>query len=308
MSMRRIWVRGPNWLGDHIMAEPFFAGFRKLYQNDHITLVSRIDADELGNRHWDDSRKPGNEPRGADLAVTLVSSFSAAWALWRSGARVRVGFAEWAGRGLLTDALTFPGRRSQRHKRELYGDLIRYLGGEPVEPVRRKTKKTDRIIIAPGASIGLREWPYFLELIEQINKSWPRIEVMVVGSHESLHWSSRMRRLNLRVNDRIAKTKLSDLVRLFDEGGLVLANDSGVAHLAASRGCSTLVLFGPGDPGYVLPAGPAQAIRNAQVACSPCESANCRAPYGYQRCLRDLSVETVLNHIQVQVGLSWQPC
>lgn len=38
--------------------------------------------------------------------------------------------------------------------------------------------------------------------------------------------------------------------------GLVLANDSGVAHLAAAAGAPTLALFGPTDPALWAPVGP----------------------------------------------------
>ena len=58
------------------------------------------------------------------------------------------------------------------------------------------------------------------------------------------------------VEDWIERTTLPELVSLCRRASLVIANDSGVAHLAATlAGASTLVLFGPGDPDYIRPLG-----------------------------------------------------
>ncbi len=304
-------VRGPNWIGDHIMAEGFYRGLRKLYAGHHISLVSRVAAPELGFVAWDEYTPLGkgpleSEPRNFDLAITLVASVSAAVHLWRSGAKVRIGYAESVASLFLTDSLQWPGRIAGKHKRELYGDLLCWLGGHPetasaeLEPAVPQK----RVIIAPGASIGLREWPYFPELMGELNACFPDWEIVVVGSADQAHWSSRFRRLGFKLDDKIGKTSLGELTSLLGKGGIVICNDSGVAHLAALCGNPVLVLFGPGDPRYVSPGGQhVSIIRNPDLSCSPCESARCRAPFGYQRCLRSISVEAVMEKFsQVAIG------
>jgi ADP-heptose:LPS heptosyltransferase len=108
------------------------------------------------------------------------------------------------------------------------------------------------------------------------------------------------------VEDRIGKTSLVELKDLCAHAELVIANDSGVAHLSSTlAGARTLVVFGPGNPTYIAPQGPKMVpvLANPKVVCSPCEKAYCRAPFGYQKCLKDISVETVLKQIETTLPL-----
>jgi len=53
--------------------------------------------------------------------------------------------------------------------------------------------------------------------------------------------------------------------------------------------------MGPGDPIYIAPEGARVSVCRVDfLRCSPCESARCLAPYGYQQCLKLLSVSCVL--------------
>ena len=79
-----------------------------------------------------------------------------------------------------------------------------------------------------------------------------------------------------------------------------------MAHLSATlAGARTLVLFGPGNPKYIAPQGSKviPVVADRQPACSPCEKPYCRAPFGYQKCLKDISVETVLKRIETALAL-----
>lgn len=66
----------------------------------------------------------------------------------------------------------------------------------------------------------------------------------------------------------IVERPLADAARAISECEIVLANDSGLAHLAAGLGVTTLVLFGMTDPARCKPIGPAIALR--PTACPPC--------------------------------------
>jgi ADP-heptose:LPS heptosyltransferase len=51
---------------------------------------------------------------------------------------------------------------------------------------------------------------------------------------------------------------------LLAHAGLCIANDTGVAHLAAAAGVPTLALFGPTDPTTWAPVGPrVETVRSA---------------------------------------------
>jgi len=304
ITLKQILVRGPNWIGDSVMAIPFFQALREIYPKAHLTwagpeptLLPRI-------RECFDVTVPLPLFRAGqfDLGISLPASFRSAWWLARSGASRRVGYAEIAARVFYDDYLAWPGRQSGRHKSELYLDLVRWMSGHARQlPLSSQSDVRERlIVIAPGASLPLREWPYFAELLVAMEKKFPDYRFVLVGGKREATWSSIFRRLNLkRTEDRLGQTSIDEAIDICKRAAVVVANDSGMAHVAASEAsASTVVLFGPGDPVYVRPRGDRVfPVFADHVPCRPCESARCKAPFGYQLCLRQLDLETVLQRV-----------
>lgn len=283
------------------MALPFFGGLRRLYPHDHITCISKVAANELGTTDWDEFyplRDSVKFPYHYDLGITLPSSVSSAWLLYRLGIPVRIGYAEGFARLFLTDALSFQPKTT--HKREIYSDCLRWLGGIPLEsrPSPRFPRK-DWIVVSPGASISLREWPFYPELTLSLNRLFPRHTILMIGQSSSEPWAVRAHRVGGVFDNRIGQTTLGELKLLLSQAAACVANDSGVAHLAGWLGCPTVAIFGPGDPSYIVPASKTvRIIRDESLRCSPCERRHCRAPFGYQRCLRNVSVEQVTSELR----------
>ncbi len=296
------------------MAFPFYRGLRELYPRARITWLgpaafSALSPEGTGFEVLPYRKGMASELRARhfDLAIGLPASASSAFLFWSARIPHRVGFAETAAIPFLTYPLRWRGRNSGRHKSDLYNDLLLELGGHAI--ARSTTPAANplplgrpRIVVAPGASLPLREWPYFLELIVWLRREYPQKKITVVGSHAESVWGRRLARLgDAEVENLVGKTDLVQLVQLMKEAAFVVANDSGPAHVAASvAGAPTFVMFGPGDPAYVLPpGGRATAIRRIDLACSPCESAVCRAPVK-KVCLNALPLETVIDAIANQ--------
>jgi ADP-heptose:LPS heptosyltransferase len=99
----------------------------------------------------------------------------------------------------------------------------------------------------------------------------------------------------------IVELPLAEAARALSECEVVLANDSGLAHLSAGLGVMTLVLFGMTDPTRCKPVGPAIALRPS--SCPPCfdeglRRFTCVRKLNY-RCLNDdMSVEIVWRTLQ----------
>jgi ADP-heptose:LPS heptosyltransferase len=70
---------------------------------------------------------------------------------------------------------------------------------------------------------------------------------------------------------------------------LVVAGDTGPAHIAAALGVPTAVLFGPKDPRVLAPVGPRVRTVRTGVRCSPCTLRFCPAPV----CMSEMSVDLV---------------
>ena len=97
-------------------------------------------------------------------------------------------------------------------------------------------------------------------------------------------------RARMRTEARIVEpADLPSLVRVLAGARVVVAGDTGPAHLAAATGVATVVLFGPKDPAVHAPAGARVATVRNGVRCSPCSLRACPAPV----CMTELDVDPV---------------
>ena len=303
------------------MARGFYRGFRELYARSEITLLCNDQVAGLASMAGFDRTAVFPRARFSrpvalgrelstshyDLGVSLVCSYAATILFWASRIPHRVGFDQAGSGAFLSASVSWRGRESGTHKSLLYLELLEFLGGSvrpfPLAPVSKQPHSPPYFVVAPGASIPLREWPYVPELLIWLSGCYPAHQIIVIGSAADGKWSSQVARLGLpNVENRIGLTTLSDVVELCRGATLVFANDSGTAHVSATlAGARTLVFFGPGDPRYVRPDGPATVVRDPSVACSPCEKAVCQGPYGYQVCLRRLEPEGVFSVVEALV-------
>jgi heptosyltransferase II len=141
-TIRRILVRGTNWLGDAVMSAPALARLRAAFPQAHVALLAPPRAAEVFadsplvdevifyRRREEGVRAFLNavgelRRRRVDLAVLFQNAFEAALLARLGGARVRVGYAA-QGRGfLLTHALAPGGHQRNRHQTHDYLDLVR---------------------------------------------------------------------------------------------------------------------------------------------------------------------------------------
>jgi heptosyltransferase II len=313
---RRILVRAPNWLGDHIMAGTFYRALRARYPSAHLALLCRenvagVDYGSVFDEVRVHTRAETSLSRKVlataaslrqeeyDLALSLPASLSSAVLLALAGIPNRVGFAEGAAEGFLTHSVPWLDREGGVHKSQLYLSLLDVFGERPLVPPplpQTNNRRENLIVVAPGAANPLREWPRYTELLLELRRRYWAFRIVVVGSAGEAKWHSILKRLgNPGVVDWVERTTLPELVALCRRAKLVVSNDSGAAHVAATlAGAPTVVIFGPGDPAYIRPLGPAHVVRREDLACSPCESAQCKGAFGYQACLKELALEPVL--------------
>jgi heptosyltransferase-2 len=148
-NIKRIVVRGTNWIGDAMMTLPALRELRRLFPAAHITLATRSlasglfeDSDFLDEQLIYDRRGLGSvvkqirewRRRRFDLAVLFQNSFEAA--LLASAARVpiRIGYAT-EGRGvLLSNPVHLPAWRNSTHEVFYYLNIVaeieRCFGGK----------------------------------------------------------------------------------------------------------------------------------------------------------------------------------
>ena len=83
---------------------------------------------------------------------------------------------------------------------------------------------------------------------------------------------------------------------------VVVANDSGPAHLAAAVGTPSVVFFGPTDPRRTSPSGAPTVAIDRYVFCSPCYLKKC--PYAHE-CMREITPEMALEAVEGLVRLKY---
>ncbi|HYO91951.1 MAG TPA: glycosyltransferase family 9 protein, partial [Pyrinomonadaceae bacterium] len=149
-KIKRVVVRGTNWVGDAVMTVPALRALRRLLPQAHVTLAVRpwakglfSDADFIDDlllyeRRPRDLRAVLRQTRewrsrGFDLAVLFQNAFEAAFIAAGARVPIRLGYATDNRRALLTHPLSLPAWRSERHEVFYYlhvvGELERLLYG-----------------------------------------------------------------------------------------------------------------------------------------------------------------------------------
>jgi len=113
------------------------------------------------------------------------------------------------------------------------------------------------ICLCPGAEFGpAKRWPtnyYAVVAKEYLKKNW---QVILLGSPNDLSVGIE---ITLQAEEQsgffnlIGETKLRDAVDILSSSNLVLTNDSGLMHVAASVDVPVVALYGPTSPDFTPP-------------------------------------------------------
>lgn len=88
-----------------------------------------------------------------------------------------------------------------------------------------------------------KRWPHYPELIQLINNNMPELEVVVAPGPDEIDLCKSLNATVLLNGDR--PTNFSQLASIIKHAAVVVANDTGPAHMAAHLGSKGVVLFGP---------------------------------------------------------------
>jgi heptosyltransferase-2 len=321
----RIALRAPNWLGDAVMALPALAAFRRAFAGDDVTIVGPAPVLAIF-REQHDVAPAGTHDIGSlaagrfDRIVLFTSSFGSAWAARRAGIRERWGYGG-RGRGmLLTRAVPAPSKAERGHHADFYRTLARRFGaieGLEAPPRLAVTPATlaqsaaalarahvdparPLAVFAPGAAYGhAKRW-----LPERVADVAARL-VRERGMSAVLTGATGDRDTGRAIESWLrahAPEEARQVVNLIGAGGgvrsllgllgharLVVANDSGAAHIAAALGVPALTIFGPTDERVSAPIGPGAAISH-DVFCRPCGLRDCPIDH---RCMKRITADFV---------------
>lgn len=306
----RVLLRPPNWLGDGVMALP--AVERAIRDAGSVTFLAhaRVAAlyTALGEVLPFHSRRElfhlalTLRKRRFDVGVNFPESFSSGLAMFLAGPRERIAFASPAGWFATR-------RRHHRGKKEHKAmGYLRLLQDNPrlpevvfpftpeeeeeAERILRRWELPERYaVVAPFVAYGpAKAWP--LRRVAAFLRALARtLPVVLVGSPGERKKAEVFEGIPGVIN-RVGRPPLRQVAVILSRASVVVGNDSGITHLAASTGAPTLALFFSTDPVWSRPLGKRVRVLYRPLSCSPCHKRLC--PLGTYACQDVWSPEEVL--------------
>jgi len=329
----RLLIVGPSWVGDMVMAQSLFISLRRDDPDVEIDVVapdwSRPLLDRMpevreaiglpvthGELHlatrWRVGRSLARE--GYDRAIILPKSIKSALVPYFARIPRRTGyrgehryglindmrpFDPLAGRPMVTWYLILGLPPSRPVPEEIPYPRIRVDEKNRQRLVDKLGLDLDRPVIGciPGAEYGpAKAWPLesYGELIRRLAPEGFRI--WILGSENEREPGERIRAASggAAVN-LCGLTRLEDAADLLSLTSMVVSNDTGLMHVAAAVGTRIVAVFGSSSPRYTPPLTDAASVLYLDLDCSPCFERRC--PFGHYRCLREISVDSVLSAV-----------
>ncbi len=216
-----------------------------------------------------------------DLAVSLVRSPLMSLAVWGSGIRWRAGLDS-AGRGLGYNLRVPIDPQQARHEAEIYLQVVRRLGGDttgltatvPVQPVaqaRVAALLAERGISTPycvlnpaggrnpGMLLDVKRYPpeQCAALADRLAAAVGAAVVLLGGPDDhAIVAAVRQRMQTPPAAAFVGELSFAEIAALAAGARVYIGNDTGLTHLAAAAGATTLMILGPSDPARYAPFAP----------------------------------------------------
>ena len=295
---RRLLVVKPGSLGDVLLAGSALASLRSAYPNARVVqLVGSWarpaaagcpNVDELldcgpvgtpGKYSWREYLRVVAQVRRQrfDAAVVLDRSPLMAMLPWLAGIKVRAGLDS-GGRGFALRMRASPLPR--RNESELYLDVVRRMGVDPVRP-RRWFRPSERdrsrvrselaaagsperfLVTAPGGGVNpgssrlQKRWSAqgFIRTVAEVRRRAGVLPVLVGDEGDSDAVAQVRQGLGDPVLDLSRRLSFGEVAALLELAGGFLANDSATAHLGAAVGAAGVVMYTVTDPDVYGPSG-----------------------------------------------------
>ena len=317
--MARILVVAPNWIGDALMAQPLLARLREKLPQARLDVLAPAwvapvvrrmpevsGVIETGFAHGKlalrERWKLGRTLKalGYAQAIVLPNTWKSALVPFLADIPIRSGYVGESRYGLLN--LLYRKQPEREAMALHYARLAEAPRAEVRQPLPQPKLTVDAqsaqrtrerfalagryAVFCPGAEYGpAKRWPYFRELAERVE-----LPVLLLGSAKEREQCAAIKGRNLA-----GETTLDEAIELIAGAQLVVANDSGLMHVAAALDRPQVALFGSSSPQHTPPLSDKARVLWLGIECSPCYAREC--PLGHFRCMRELSVEMVVEKL-----------
>jgi D,D-heptose 1,7-bisphosphate phosphatase len=210
-------------------------------------------------------------------------------------------FRSWLAGKLITVGRTsvYPKRRLERikivkthqfpeswpHTIDLYNAAVQALGCQvysrrPIVQIQSRAEAGSmppsgtpkKVVIAPGAAHPNKQWPVerFAEVAVRLHRTVEAHVIWAVTASDANQPSPEME-LGADSFERLVDCPVERLMSVLAESDLVIANDSGIMHLATATGTPVLAIFGPTHQSLGFsPRGLWDRVLEVDEPCRPC--------------------------------------
>ncbi|WP_243301434.1 glycosyltransferase family 9 protein [Geothrix oryzisoli] len=303
------WIRLPRFVGDAILmhqaATPLLAEGLPLVAWGPAATVELFQGSQGYVGVCADPAKKTSLLEGARLlrahrpasVLALAKSLRAPAAAFAARVPRRVGCGDGGASLLLTASLKYWSRDD--HSLDRYRDIVRLGYPELEEPgfrpfrpreeslacvaAARRDQDLDRdpyLAFAIGAAAGAKRLglDLLVDLAHRTLAAGFRI-VVLGGPGDDVTRAEAFRQRVPEALDLTARIPWSQSAAWLAGARAVLANDSGLAHLAAVVGAPVVAVFGPTIPRHTAPRGPkVTVVRKEDLACLECQKWHCPLP------------------------------
>lgn len=340
-SFNKILLVGTGRLGDLIMTLPLVVALKEKYPSTHIIYMCRSGNEKIlelspfveaihiaAEKGWQKLAEIKKlRALDCDLSINFCES-KLNGLIFATGIPIRIGFCQrhvTRDRWLLTHPLLF--NRPFPGTTELFLELLSPLGirnipstpslqaeANVIEDVKARFDLPvfhPIIVIHAGTTEKMKQWPFFVALIDQILKKYTCTVVLTGVASERPLCESILKEFPT-VIDAIGKTSLKELTALLQIAHLVIGNDTGPLHLARAVGTQTVTIFGPSSPQIFHPSCKDLSVA-IDIDCRPetdrfmgvsvknlkrCRLSHC----DHHSCMRHILPEQVMEKIQILLG------
>jgi heptosyltransferase-3 len=335
--VRRVLVVRLRSIGDTVLATPSLHALRRFLPDARIDVLledwvapllegsSDVDRVLTVRRKSQSSRlRVARQLRaeGYDVAYNLHGGSTAALLVRASGARHRVGYADYAYASLHNHAAPPSAElwgREKTHSAEQQLALLGWTGvpvsdrpasrlavtpaaaaavGRRLEDEAKLSPHQPFALIHPAAAFDTKTWAAanFARVVEHLAaRGLPAIAVAAPGEEGVVDEVRAHTRAPLA---GFTDLSLPELTALAARAALFVGNDSGVAHVAAAVRVPQVVVFGSSNVAHWRPwtSAPAEVVRE-EMPCAPCPGYTC-AEFGAPECIRRVRPERVLAAVE----------
>jgi len=260
-------------------------------------------------------RKIRSSGRHYDVAVLLVESPRSALEVSGCGIPRLVGYRGRWRRRLLDQIVPEPKPGPPRHHSHHFLAIAGHCGAQlddprlhrplrdgplhRVHPTTSTSPSSDRpprIGLCAGAEYGpAKRWPVerFAETARAVTASTGATWTLLGARSDAAIGSDLSCLLgDIPHQNLVGHTTLASLIDELSNLDLLLTNDTGTMHLAATLGLRVVAIFGSTEPAWTGPVGAGHTILRHHVPCSPCFHRECPLKSGRYRCFDAITPAT----------------